>query len=79
MSSSRARIGEWSCGKATVGIGGQITTSTSWNSACQRARRPLRTRPVLVQAGKSDQGKNLASRVADLIFTAAATLLRWEF
>lgn len=37
------------------------------------ARSP-QGRPVLIQAGKSDSGKNLASRVADLIFTAAATL-----
>ena len=51
MSSSRARIGEeWSCGKATVGIGGHSTTSKSWNSACQRARKPPRTRPVFDQA-----------------------------
>lgn len=36
--------------------------------------RSQQGRPVMVQAGASDAGKNLAARTADVVFTAAQTL-----
>ena len=36
--------------------------------------RSLQGRPVMVQAGASDAGKNLAARTADVVFTAAQTM-----
>jgi hypothetical protein len=37
--------------KTAVGIGGHSTTSTSWNSASQRARNRPRRRLALIQSG----------------------------
>jgi FMN-dependent oxidoreductase (nitrilotriacetate monooxygenase family) len=38
------------------------------------SQRSPQGRPVMVQAGASDVGKNLAARTADVVFTAAQTL-----
>jgi FMN-dependent oxidoreductase (nitrilotriacetate monooxygenase family) len=38
------------------------------------SQRSAQGRPVMVQAGASDVGKNLAARTADVVFTAAQTL-----
>lgn len=37
------------------------------------ARSP-QGRPILIQAGKSDEGMNLAARIADVVFTSQATI-----
>ncbi|MCX8279678.1 LLM class flavin-dependent oxidoreductase [Phyllobacterium sp. 0TCS1.6C] len=38
------------------------------------SRRSAQGRPIMVQAGASDAGKNLAARTADVVFTAAQTM-----
>lgn len=38
------------------------------------SQRSPQGRPVMVQAGSSDAGKNLAARTADVVFTAAQTI-----
>jgi FMN-dependent oxidoreductase (nitrilotriacetate monooxygenase family) len=38
------------------------------------SRRSLQGRPLMVQAGASDAGKDLAARTADVVFSAAQTL-----
>ena len=57
----------------TASTGWTTRGATSGSAAAQRARSP-QGRPLLVQAGSSEDGREFAARYAEAIFTAQQTL-----